>query len=908
MFTFMVPSLHTIILVIFLSTVGAINETCRIVITFETSNDANNIHIDGLPENVRLLKKYGRRLVLDLGRPADIGFDRLFYETLFKNVQAVEADLLVGLEELPALQSELQQTGSQDNPDGGGNVLDLAGQTPLWNLMDSEQYSVHVQGLWKMSNSTPDFVVAVIDTGIAQIASPQILNYINGYDFISDEWLALDNNTRDADATDPGDGGETCPTSSWHGTKVASILAARHDNAWGMKGIAQNCSLLSIRALGQCRMGYASDVADSIVWAAGGSIQGVLQNARPAEIIALSLTGQGTCPDYLQSAVTHAIELGSVIIAAAGNSNQNASGYFPANCKGVLSVAASTRDGKLASYSNWGESVALSAPGGDSVNAIMTLSVDEQKADLMVFFGSGTSFAVPHVAGVVALLANNRNNSWSDVWGRYMNIARFKVNVTCNEAHCAGPQLDSVKLVMQSFPDGRFVFASAASCPDNQYTLNRTDPACYKCPAGKFRSIPSLDSSEGYAAPWAPMQFDYQGNTWSYANRMYGGYGPYWPVYNSNTYQGGFSCAYFVATKYYAYYATPSVDASGCPLGGGGFIPWTSLETTILSASNILWCKNCLPSFTCPTGTYTSFTCENGNPAECKSCPVGTFNSATNQSICTACPVGTYQSNQGRTSQAACLACANNTFNGQLGQSSCSTCASATYTSGQGASACSKCPAGSFMNISDPTKPCLFCNNGTTSDTGGSSCSSCPAAKYTPAAGAPACISCSSGFYMNVSDATKPCYACSIGKVSNTEGSSCTLCSSGQFNSMPAQSACINCPSGQFNSFEGQTACLICAKGSISSASGQTQCILCDAGTFVASDGQTTCFNCQPASYSRVGATECTSKTFAERLRDNTSPGVIVGLSAYIMVIVAFLCVVGPSIPQMVETWQPPHK
>jgi serine protease len=243
-----------------------------------------------------------------------------------------------------------------------GASISPATQTPLWNLKDDEPYSIKAEGVWEVTNGTQEVVVAVIDTGIAELAKPMFLNLLDGYDFITDEDISNHWDGRDSDATDPGDWGDTCPTISWHGTKVASIIAARHDNEFGMKGVAQNCSILPLRVLGLCRMGYATDVTDAIVWAAGGVVNEVPNNPNPAQIISLSLAGQGLCPSYLQSAVTQARELGAVVIAAVGNHNQNVSGFFPANCNGVVPVAASTRQGKLAGYSNWGNLIAVSAP------------------------------------------------------------------------------------------------------------------------------------------------------------------------------------------------------------------------------------------------------------------------------------------------------------------------------------------------------------------------------------------------------------------------------------------------------------------------------------------------------------------------------------------------------------------
>jgi serine protease len=131
-----------------------------------------------------------------------------------------------------------------------------------------------------------------------------------------------------------------------------------------MKGVAQNCTVMSVRVLGECRTGYASDVADAIVWAAGREIVDVNLTETPARIIMMAFSGYGTCPGYLQSAVTQATNLRAVLIAAAGNNAKDASLYFPGNCEGTVVVAASTRQGTLATYSNFGPMVDVAAPGG----------------------------------------------------------------------------------------------------------------------------------------------------------------------------------------------------------------------------------------------------------------------------------------------------------------------------------------------------------------------------------------------------------------------------------------------------------------------------------------------------------------------------------------------------------------
>ena len=150
-----------------------------------------------------------------------------------------------------------------------------------------------------------------------------------------------------------------------------------------------------------CRTGYASDVADAIVWASGGAVEGVPINPTPGRVVSMSFTGDADCPSYLQAAIDEAVQLGALPVAAAGNDGVNTTDFFPANCQGVLAVAASTRQGGLAAYSNYGPDIALAAPGGDEANPIATLTVLD--GGLETEFAMGTSFAVPQVAGVAAL-------------------------------------------------------------------------------------------------------------------------------------------------------------------------------------------------------------------------------------------------------------------------------------------------------------------------------------------------------------------------------------------------------------------------------------------------------------------------------------------------------------------------
>jgi len=91
------------------------------------------------------------------------------------------------------------------------------------------------------------------------------------------------------------------------------------------------------------------------------------------------------------------------VVAAAGNDNKNVSQISPANCSGVIAVAATGPSGERAWYTNWGPRVDIAAPGGNSVNsATYNLIYSTVKGGYASY--EGTSMASPHVAGLASLM------------------------------------------------------------------------------------------------------------------------------------------------------------------------------------------------------------------------------------------------------------------------------------------------------------------------------------------------------------------------------------------------------------------------------------------------------------------------------------------------------------------------
>ncbi|MFD4370171.1 S8 family serine peptidase [Streptomyces sp. NPDC058486] len=290
-----------------------------------------------------------------------------------------------------------------------------------WDLFESAA-GMNVPGAWDKATGK-GIKVAVIDTGYVA-HSDLAANIVDGYDFISSTKTANDGDGRDGDAADPGDWltrgecgtdrfGNPVPAgdtdSSWHGTHVAGTIAAATNNDKGIAGVAYDAKIQPVRVLGKCG-GSTADIIDAITWASGGTVQGVPNNPTPAHVINMSLGGDGACDQGTQSAINSAVGRGTTVVVAAGNSNANAGNYTPSSCDNVISVAAGDREGNRARYSNYGDAVDITAPGGETnvrpADGILSTVDTGTRAPAGETYKAyqGTSMAAPHIAGLAALL------------------------------------------------------------------------------------------------------------------------------------------------------------------------------------------------------------------------------------------------------------------------------------------------------------------------------------------------------------------------------------------------------------------------------------------------------------------------------------------------------------------------
>src|SRR5579871_12330 len=350
-------------------------------------------------------------------------------------------------------------------------------------------------GAWKLTKGSKDIVVAVLDTGILfdqeDIAGSG--NVLAGYNFVSRNLCTNQVLKRTPGAFDPGDACPAGGTNSYHGTHVAGTIGAvGSDNNMGIAGVAWQVTILPVRVLGPSG-GSSTDIADGIRWAAGLPVEGMPINDHPADIINMSLGGplrinsrQFECTEetaglYID-AIRAARQKGVIVVAAAGNGEwiddnnrscapgpnntqchkiqDDVKNAAPAGCPGIISVAASDPQGRLAPYSNYG-AVTIMAPGGDVTQAAdfmlfgrklrLSLGVWSTLDGQNYHAYNGTSQAAPHVAGAIAL-ALAVHPEWRrkpDVIEQALRASAVApVEGACPQRKPCGPgQLDAVKLI-----------------------------------------------------------------------------------------------------------------------------------------------------------------------------------------------------------------------------------------------------------------------------------------------------------------------------------------------------------------------------------------------------------------------------------------------------------------------------
>ena len=244
---------------------------------------------------------------------------------------------------------------------------------------------------WGVTTGNSTVRVAILDTGIDQDHEDLKGKIFMSWDF-----------TSSSSGVDDKYG---------HGTHVAGIAAAATNNGLGVAGVGYNSSLMNVKVLNDQGSGYYSWIANGIIWAADNG----------AKVINMSLGG-GRGSQALKGAVNYAWNKGVVLAAAAGNSGSS-SPLYPAYYTNCIAVAATDANDWKASFSSFGKWVDVAAPGVDIFSTFPNHPYAIGKS-LNYDYGSGTSMATPHVAGLAALV-------WAQGYTRNI-LVRAQIERTCD--------------------------------------------------------------------------------------------------------------------------------------------------------------------------------------------------------------------------------------------------------------------------------------------------------------------------------------------------------------------------------------------------------------------------------------------------------------------------------------------
>lgn len=178
-------------------------------------------------------------------------------------------------------------------------------------------------------------------------------------------------------------GAGTTEDCNGHGTQSASAAAG------ATAGSAREASVIPVRVMQCDGTGSWSQVISGLNWVTG-------QHAAGTPAVA-NLSLSGSLSSSLATAVQNAYADGIIVVVSAGNKAADACGVSPASTPEAITVGATTSSDALASFSNVGSCVDLSAPGSG-------VRVATSSGDTAMATASGTSFSAPLTAGAAAVL------------------------------------------------------------------------------------------------------------------------------------------------------------------------------------------------------------------------------------------------------------------------------------------------------------------------------------------------------------------------------------------------------------------------------------------------------------------------------------------------------------------------
>jgi subtilisin family serine protease len=367
------------------------------------------------------------------------------------------AERFTRLEEVDYVEPEiLHYTDAVPNDSLYASYAGQPGELQRWYYNGiGNDHNLNAEAAWDITTGNSNIVIAVIDTGVSlnhpdlqaniwinqrEIAGNGIDDDRNGYadDVRGWDFYNNDNDPSPDLGTGNGDG------NVFHGTFVAGCAAAVGDNGAGVAGASWRSRIMPLKVFTSSGGAPSSAIANALRYAADNG----------ANIVNMSF-GSSYTSFTISDAVNYAWSKGLLLVASAGNGNSNQPQY-PARYPNVISVGGSGGGSRYgngsgnitsrASFTQYGtNAVDVVAPAVDIVSTALYSVSDEangwgKAGSPTYFFGNGTSFAAPLVAGEAALLMSRAQNLGL---GTSLNNVDFRRYVTTSTVTLPDDPTDS---------------------------------------------------------------------------------------------------------------------------------------------------------------------------------------------------------------------------------------------------------------------------------------------------------------------------------------------------------------------------------------------------------------------------------------------------------------------------------
>ena len=328
-----------------------------------------------------------------------------------------------------------------------------------WHLSKIQAFDA-----WSLGTGSDSVVVAVVDDAL-EINHLDLTNVIwNNHLEIPNNGIDDDNNGyvddyNGYDVADNDNNPNPPNTNLDHGTHVAGISGAQTNNNIGVASIGFGISIMPVKATRDNNFnGTINNAYDGVYYAA----------LNGADIINCSW-GSSNFSNTNYNIIQMAQNQGSIIVASAGNSNQNLASNprYPSCYNGVVCVANTTQSDAKRGSSCYGSRVDISAPGSSILSTIPFNNYGTK---------SGTSMSAPMVAGLLGLMKSFSPNSTNEQLISCMKSASDNIDAinpsyagllgngrinAYNALLCLSPPNADFKIIKQDSCSGEVQFSDA---------------------------------------------------------------------------------------------------------------------------------------------------------------------------------------------------------------------------------------------------------------------------------------------------------------------------------------------------------------------------------------------------------------------------------------------------------------